>query len=120
MYFGGSAGRGELGRCALVERRVRSMVVVVAPPEVQLPACIGQVEEHLYVQAFVAQSPVEALDVAVLDRPAWTDEVQVHTVPIGPVVQCFTGELGAVVHSDRRCHCQLKIPHFVLFENSPV
>jgi len=69
----GSAGRGELGRCAVVERRVRSMVVVVAPPEVQLPACIGQVEEHLYVQAFVAQSPVEALDVSVLHRAAGLD-----------------------------------------------
>jgi hypothetical protein len=28
----------------------------------------------------VAQLSVEALDVAVLHRPAWTDEVQGHTV----------------------------------------
>ena len=63
------------------------MMVVVAPPEVQLPTSVGQVEEHLDVQALVAQLAVEALDVAVLHRPPWADEVQMHTVPIRPVIQ---------------------------------
>ena len=80
------------------------MVVVVAPPQIQLPTCIGQVEEHLHVQALVAQLAVEALDVTVLYRSARTDEVQVHTVAIRPVVEGLTGELCSVVDSDRlRC-----------------
>ena len=72
------------------------VVVVIAPPEVQLPSSVGQVEEHLHVQAFVAQPTVEALDITVLDRPPWPDEVQMHTVTVGPVIQLLRGELGTV------------------------
>jgi len=74
------------------------VVVVVVEPECQLPAGIGQAEEYLHVQALIAQSSVEALDVAVLDRPPWPDEVQMYSVQISPVIHSFTGELGSVVH----------------------
>jgi hypothetical protein len=76
-------------------------MVVVAPPEIQFPPRIGQVEEHLHVQALVAQLAIEAFDEAVLHRSSWPDEVQVHTVSISPVVQRLRRELGAVVHGDR-------------------
>ena len=72
------------------------MVVVVAPPVIQLSPGVSQVEEDLDVQALVAQLAVEALDVAVLHWSAWADEVQVHTVAIRPVIERLTGELCSV------------------------
>ena len=76
------------------------MVVVVAPA-VELLARIGQTEEDLHVQAFVAQLAVETLNVAVPDRLARPDEVQMHSVLIGPQVPCLTSELRSVIDGDR-------------------
>jgi len=70
-------------------------------PESQLATGIGQAEEHLDVQALVAQSPIEALNVAVLDRPSLPDEIQVHSVCVCPLVHGLTGELGPVINGDR-------------------
>jgi len=62
------------------------MVVVIVKPKCQLATGIGQGEEDLHVQALVAQPAVEALDVAVLHGPSWPDEVQMHTVAVGPQI----------------------------------
>jgi hypothetical protein len=42
--------------------------VVIAPPEFDLLPCIVEIEEPLLIKALVAEPPVEALDVRVLDR----------------------------------------------------
>jgi hypothetical protein len=62
---------------------------------------IGEGEEHLHVQALVAQLAVERFDIAVLDRLARADEVQMNTVLVGPVIQRLAGELAPVVDRDR-------------------
>lgn len=61
------------------------MVVVVMQPDRELATHIWEAEEHFRVQAPVAQSPIEALDIAVLDRPSGPDEIQMHAVQISPV-----------------------------------
>ena len=58
------------------------MVVIVPPPEMQLATSVGQGEEDLHVQALVPQLAVERFDIAVLDRLARPDEVQMHAVVI--------------------------------------
>jgi len=68
------------------------MVVVVLSPQRQLMASVGHTEEDLHVQALVAQSAVEALDVAVLDRSFWPDEVQVHRILIRPQICGLAGK----------------------------
>ena len=67
LHRGGKLCRGSIG-----QRRVRAVVVVVPPPQMQLPAGVGQGEEDLHVQTLVAQLAVEAFDVAVLHRLAMT------------------------------------------------
>jgi len=106
--FSTAAGGCKLRRCTVVQSRVGALVVVVAPPEMQLPPGVGQVEEHLHVQALVAELAVEALDVAVLHWPAWADEVQMHSVPVRPVIERLTRELRSVVHGDRLRHATLQ------------
>ena len=62
------------------------MVVVVLTSQRQLVASVGHTEEDLHVQAPVAQSAVEALDITVFDGSSWPNEVRVHCVPIGPQI----------------------------------
>lgn len=61
---------------------------------------VGEVEEHVDIEAFVAESLVEALNEAVLGRPAWPDEVQLHAVLVRPDVHGTAAELRAVVQGD--------------------
>ena len=77
-------------------------MVVVVQPESQLAPGVGQAEEHLHVQALVAQSSVEALDVAVFDRPSGLDVVQCDFVFVSPPIRGLESELGAVVDDDPR------------------
>ena len=60
------------------------VLVVVFAPECELLPRVSKAEEHLHVQALVAQLPVERFDVAVFDWPSWPDEVQMHTIRVGP------------------------------------
>ena len=41
-------------------------------------------DEHFHVQAFIAQLSVKALNVAVLHRPSWPNEGQMHADGVGP------------------------------------
>src|ERR1700728_363466 len=96
-----AADGGKFSWSPIGQRGVRTVMVVIVVPEGQLAASIGQREEDLHVQALVAQSPVEALDIAVLDRPSRPDEIQMHAVPVSPEVHGPAGELGPVVDGDR-------------------
>ncbi len=72
-------------------------MVVIVVPQGQLAASIGQREEDLHVQALVAQSSVEALEVAVFDRAPRPDEIQVHSVLISPEIRRSARELGSII-----------------------
>ncbi len=55
----------------------------------------------MLVEAFVAQPPVEALDVGILHGLAGIDEVQPHPMGVSPSVQDPPGEFRAVVYGDQ-------------------
>lgn len=79
---------------------MRPSLVVVAAPLLDGRAGIGQADEPALVQALVAQPAVEALDVAVLHRLAWLDEVEQHAVRMCPLIRCLTRELAAIIADD--------------------
>ena len=54
----------------------------------------------MLVEAFVAQPPVEALDVGILHGLAGIGEVQLHLMGVSSSVQDPPGEFRAVVCSD--------------------
>jgi hypothetical protein len=76
---------GKFPRRSIGQRTVWALLIVVTSPLLDLRLCIGQIEEHVHVQAFVPQSAVEALDVAVLHRLAGTNEIQFHSDLMSPV-----------------------------------
>jgi hypothetical protein len=73
-----------LGRGALTEATVGPHAVVVPPPTLDGAPRVGEIEQELLVQGFVAQLAVKALDVGVVDRLAGADEVQRDTARSRP------------------------------------
>jgi hypothetical protein len=65
---------GELGRWHAAATAVRPDLVVVLPPGSDDSSGLGQSLEPMLVQALIAELAVEALDVAVLHRPARFDQ----------------------------------------------
>ncbi len=62
---------------------------------------MAEIDEPSLIQALIAEATVEALDVGVLDRFAWTDEVQRNAARVRPRIKRLARELGAVVADDR-------------------
>ena len=79
-------------------------MIVIAAPSFELFPRVTQVEEYLAIQALVAQSAIETLDVSVLNRPAWPDKAELHSDLVGPALHRPPGELTAVVGGDRFRH----------------
>ena len=71
---------GELGRCQVVERAVRTHLVVIATPGGDEDTRLRETGEPLVVEAFVAEAAVEAFDEGVLGRLARLDELQADTI----------------------------------------
>lgn len=76
---------------------MRPDVVAVVAPDGQLAAGICQAVEDLFVQAFVAQTAVEAFDVAILLWFSGVDVVPFDAVVVGPLQDRLAGEPGAIV-----------------------
>ena len=74
--------------------------VVVEPPSLDDLAGIGEIEEPVLVEAFVAEPPVEAFDEGVLGRLAEVDEVEADAVAPGPLVEHLADHLRPVVQDD--------------------
>lgn len=63
---------------------------------------MSEAGETVLVQAFIAQPPIERLDVRVLVRLARFDQSQLDAVAVCPGRHRLAGELRAVVRPDRR------------------
>ena len=81
---------------------MRAVQVVVVTIGVDQLAGVVQVEELVFVEAFVAELAVEALDVAVLGGFSWGDEAMVDGVLVRPALQRQARELGSVVGDQAR------------------
>ena len=53
------------------------------------------------VEAFISEPSIEALDEAILDRSAWSNEFELYPLAIGPAIDRFGAKLRAVIHRDR-------------------
>src|SRR5476651_1339006 len=87
-------------RRPLTDCAVRSHIVVVLAPKLDLCAGVVKVQEPMLVQAFNANASVKAFDEGIVRRFAGPAEVQDDTVRIGPQVELARGELATVVHSN--------------------
>jgi hypothetical protein len=74
--------------------------IVLDAPRFDLVPRIVERNENVFIQAFVAQPCIEALDVRVLNRLARFDELQPYTMLIGPMVERPAAQLGTVVHQE--------------------
>ncbi len=75
-------------------------MVVVDPPGFDNSAGVGQVEEPVFVEAFILEFAVEGLDKGVPDRLVGIDEVQAHALAIGSFVGRLADHLGTIVQDD--------------------
>lgn len=77
---------------------MRTALVVVPPPRLDLVPRVGQRQEPVRVQALVAQAAVERLDQGIVDRLARSGEVDLDPIQVGPLIKHATGKLRSVVH----------------------
>ena len=77
-----------------------SVVMVVLAPRLDDPPCVGHAQEPVLVETLVAQAPVEALGVGVLDGLPAVDEAQRHPPLMCPLVERLPGQLWPVVQDD--------------------
>lgn len=56
----------------------------------------------MVVQAFIPKAPVETFDVGVLCRLPWLNQLQLHTIAVGPLVKRLAGEFRALICADGR------------------
>src|ERR1035441_1390727 len=82
---------------SVVERAVRTFAVVLLPPACQGIPYIIQRTEPVCVEALVAQSPVEALDMAILHRPSRLDVHQPNLPVLRPAQHAARGKLWTVI-----------------------
>src|SRR5208283_1821294 len=82
---------------AVTERRVRPLLVVETAVHRQFHLSVGQIEKHLDVQHFGAQTRDEALRVTVLPGTAGIDEVRPALRAAEKHRQAARDELAAVV-----------------------
>src|SRR5277367_3415616 len=87
----------ELLRRLIAQRTMWTFPVILLPPVRQGAPNIVQGPEPARVEALVAESPVEALDVAVLHGTAGLDVHQSDLPVLGPGQHATRGELRPVV-----------------------
>ena len=89
---------GDLSGCLSAQFRVWPDVVVVVPPGAEHEPGVGQRGEQCLVEAFVAQTTIEALDEAVLHRLARRDVVPLDPALLRPAQDGRRPQLGAIAH----------------------
>ena len=81
---------------------MRSDFVVIPSPIFDNVPGMLQIHEPVRVQALIAESPVKALGEGVLNGFAGTNEVELDSFAVGPLVQCLpanSGPLSTVITS---------------------
>jgi len=76
---------------------VRSFCVVVDPPVFDDLPRLADACEPVLIQTLIPEPPIETLDVGILGRLAWVDEVQLHAVVICPGIKRAPSQFGAII-----------------------
>src|SRR3569623_2154252 len=80
---------------------MRTRLIIVLPPLLDLGFCIGKGQEPVSVQALLTESTVKALDLRIVSWLARPTEVEFHSVFIRPLVHDIGDELAANIAFDR-------------------
>ena len=78
---------------------MRTALVIVPSPRVDLAPGVGQRQEPMGVQAFIAEPAIERFHKSIVRWLAWPREVERHAILIGPTIQDLRDELRAIVHA---------------------
>lgn len=78
---------------------MRPLVVVFPEPGLDDLADLGQGLEHVGIEDFVAEGPVEALDEGVLVRLPGLDELKFDLALLAPLGEDRRGQLAAVIQA---------------------
>ena len=79
-------------------------MIIVAPPGFDLLGRVVQRQKPVDIQAFIAETAVERLDVRIILRPSRTRKIQNHTVLVSPEIKNLADEFAAIVDLDPRRH----------------
>ena len=77
------------------------MLVVVSAPSGNQDTSLRQARKPMVIQALIPKPAVEALDEGILRRFARLDQLELHAVLVGPLVQRPACELRSLVSPDR-------------------
>ena len=80
---------------------MRPVLVVVSAPSGNQDTSLGQARKPMVVQALIPEPAVEALDERILRRFARLDQLELHAMLAGPLVQCLAGKFRPLVCPDR-------------------
>lgn len=72
-------------------------MIKIRSPSLDRVACVSEREKAARVQTLIAKLPVEALDVPVLRRLSWTNEMDLHAIDVCPMLERTRRKLAAVV-----------------------
>ena len=89
-FFGGPDPltlSNKLIRRQVAERAVRAALIIVEPPDFNDVLGLGERAELVHVQTLVSQAAVKGLNKGILHRFAWSNEVELHAPPIGPIFE---------------------------------
>ena len=75
-------------------------VVVVLSPSLDCPTGVRQVDEPVFVEAFVPELSIEAFHIGVLNRLARFDTTELNARSLRPSEHGFAGRFGAVIDDD--------------------
>ena len=77
------------------------LLVVILPPFFDFSSRIVKACEPIGIQAFIAQPPIEAFHVSILNRLIWLDEFQSYPAFFAPGRQGSTAKLRPVIQNNR-------------------
>ncbi len=97
---GCAGGVVQRSRGFVPDRAVRSLLVVVSTPSLQLFAGVFGPQEPVSIEALCAELAVEAFDERVVSGLAWAREVERDVVLIRPQIEIAGDKLRALIDSD--------------------
>ena len=80
---------------------MRSALIIVPSPGLDLGTGIGQRQEPVGVQALVAQATIERFHEGIVGWLAWPAEVERDAVFVRPAVEGFRDKLRPIIDPDR-------------------
>ena len=79
---------------------MRTALIVIDSPLPDHGSCMTQGMEPMFVQAFVPEFPIDALDKGILGRFSGLDQLELNTVLIGPLIKGFSCEFRPLISTD--------------------